>query len=367
MSELREVIGRVSVLVALLFMAGCPSETVAPTPVAKDPLKGWSVLAGKYAGGGLTAAWSSGAGGTARSWVLVGGDGKDGIILELNKGAWTQHKVPGAGLLWWVHGDAAGHRIAVGDRGTIVSWTSGDAAPKIIQIAELEKSNVALYGVWFAEGAETLWVVGGNPKAGPGSGVLWSIARADLSGDPGAKAKRVDVGADQGILFKVIGAGGERWAVGDGGKIWHGTGDKWAIEHTAKTDVLIGISGTKPTELVTVGGRGAGVVIRRDADGWKQVAGGDGAWISGLSAVVRLADGTALVGGNYGFLGKQDATTDPTDLPAVTPPLTDLTLHGSWADKHTQVVVGGSFDNPTQPIIGCLLMRGAALPALPSP
>jgi len=81
--------------------------------------------------------------------------------------------------------------------------------------------------------------------------------------------------------------------------------------------------------------------------------------------VTLLGEGTAIVGGSYGFLGKQDDTTATDDLPGLDPPLTSLTLHGAWADGHTQVVVGGSFDNPATPIVGAVIMRGDPLPTLP--
>ncbi len=361
---------RIGPLAALLIggllasgLVGCsPSTTEPPAP---KPLEGWTTLVDGYTGGGITAAWSAGAAGAQRSWALVGGDGANGVILELSGSTWTRHTIAGVGLLWWVHGDAAGNRAAVGDGGALVTWKAGDSAPKVTRIKALQDANVALYGVWFAPGATEYWVVGGNPKVGVGTGIAWQIPASSLDADPAASATRVDVGDKQGILFKIIGVGEERWAVGDGGVIWHGKGATWAVEATIDTDVLIGIAGDTSDHLVTVGGRGAGVVARRSASGWAQVAGGKDSWISGLSAVTLLPSGVALVGGTYGFLGMQDATTPKDDLPGLDPPLTTLTLHGAWSDAHTQVMVGGSFDNPAAPIVGCVLMRGAALPALP--
>lgn len=367
----RTLMTLMALLTTATLLACSPPER--DRPKAQAPLEGWTALVDGYQRGGITAAWSAGISGKKRSWALVGGDGKDGLILELSGDTWVRHTVPGARLLWWVHGDAQGNRAAVGDGGTLVTWRAGDATPKVTQISSLKSAGVALYGVWFAPGAEQLWVSGGNPKASAGSGVLWRIPASSLtaggSDAAATAAAKVDLGDKQGTLFKVIGVGDERWAVGDGGHIWHGKGVSWQREATIATDVLIGVAGSKADGLVTVGGRGAGVVARRDSSGWKQVAGGKDAWISGLSGVTLLPEaehpGVAIVAGSYGFLGQQDDTTSANDLPSLDPPLTSLTLHGAWADPYTQVVVGGSFDNPAAPVVGTVLMRGAPLPPLP--
>ncbi len=331
---------------------------------AGDVLAGWTAHTKVYAKGALASAWSNGAAGDARRWALVGGDGTTGRVLTLTGDTWSAYDVNETGLLWWVHGDDAGHRAAVGDKGTLVTWTEGDAKPTVTVFKSLAAEGTALYGVWFAPGAKRYWIAGGNPQKG--TGLLWRVDADSLSKTPEASAAKVDLGADAGVVFKVIGtADGQRWAVGDGGTIWHRAKDTWAVEAIVKTDVLIGISGSSADALVAVGGRGAGVVARRTAKGWSQVAGGANAWISGLSAVAYTAGGAALVGGSYGFLGKQDADTPADELPGVEPPLTQLTLHGAWADKHTQVMVGGSFENPAKPLVGCVLTRGASLPKLP--
>ncbi|MBP47198.1 MAG: hypothetical protein CMH53_04610 [Myxococcales bacterium] len=355
----------------MLFGCGAePTSNPTDTHSSQTPLQGWQVLADEWAGGALASAWAPATTDIDSGWVLVGGDGTTGVILELIEGQWQKWSIEQSGQLWWVHGDAQGRRVAVGDKGTVVSWARGDETPTVTQLTAFKDSATALYGVWFGSSSDEIWLVGGAPLIGPGSGKLVRLSRKVLTGKPLSTSdyEEIDLADELGVLFKIIGTpDGQLWAVGDGGQIWHRNAEKWTLEATIDTDVLIGIAGGAPDQLVVVGGRGTGVVARRDATGWQIKAGAvPDSWIPGLSAVIALDEGRALVAGNYGFVGEQSAQTPRNELPSLEPPLTSMTLHGGFGTTSHQVMVGGTFENPSAPRRGCVLVRGStALPALP--
>ena len=340
----------------------------------QDWLKGWQVL-GEDAlpVGNLTSVWSNGKSGTDREWLLVGGSlagKKEAVIWELRGDKWTKHALEGVGLLWWVHGDIDGRRIAVGDGGTIVRWTSGDKTLKADPVPGLAKDKSQLFGTWFAPKGETFWVVGGNTSGQAKSGLLWEVPFAAKDGaEVETKATKIDAAGKDGLLMKVWGtgeAGKERlFAVGEEGRIWSNGGGKWAEETKVKIDRLIGVTGLSADNVVAVGGLGTGGVARRDAKGWTKAAGCTKCFINGnLAAVILTPGGAAVVGGSHGYLAVQQGDTKDKDLPTVDPPLSELDLHGAWRDEHTAVVVGGNLSNPAV-AAGVVLYRGAALPLLP--
>lgn len=335
--------------------------------IDKDALENWQVLEDNWFDGALASAWCDKSG---DKWVLVGGGSNSYSIVEMVGSKWVKRGGQGTDQLWWVHGDESGRRIAVGNSGVILSWVAGTQQLTLTRLPRpgLEPVKTALYGVWFSEKSEDVWIVGGDPAVGPGSGVVFKIAKSALQAGELKESQIEYAKLDDklGVMFKVIGTDdGQLWVVGDGGQIWHRKDEKWELEATINTDVLIGIAGDSPTTLVTVGGRGSGVVARRGADGWSTVAGGSSdSWISGLSAVVAMGPDEAVVAGSYGFVGVQNASTPKNELPGIEPPLTSMTLHGGFYTSKRQVIVGGTFDNPAAPKRGCVLYKGPPLPKL---
>lgn len=353
----------------LPFLAwGCGAER-SPTPTATDWLSGWTALhADDVALPNLTSAWSNGEGGSGREWLIVGGrPGGAGTIHELHGTTWRRHTIPGAGHLWWVHGDASGRRMAVGDGGHVLRWRSGDAAVAIAQVPSLAAAGGQLFGVWFAAGMDHAWVVGGHAAQPAAPGILW---RVPFAADTGAAidqtATRVVLAGHQGMLMKVWGADANHViAVGDGGGIWAVAGGVWTLAARIGDDRFVGVTGRGIHDMIVVGGTSQGTVVRGDASGWRQVAGCAGCGINGnLAAVAVAPDGTALVGGARGYLALQRGAAAAKDLRALDPPLTELDLHGAWLDAHSAVFVGGNLTNPAI-AAGTLLVRGDPLPALP--
>lgn len=339
-----------------------------------DWLAGWKLLGeDALAVGNLTSVWSNAKPGAAREWLIAGGDlagDKAGVIWELRGDKWRKHSFPGVGLLWWVHGDSDGRRIAVGDGGVVIRWQSGDEKLSESIVPGLRKAGTQLFGVWFTQNSKQFWIVGGNASGQNATGLLWSVPFEAVDGAAiAAKATKHDLGDDQGLVMKVWGvgvAGNEHlFAVGEEGRIWSNGGGKWAIDADLDVDRWIGVTGSSATDVVAVGGLGSGAVARRDKDGWSKVAGCATCFINGsLAAVLLTDDGTVVVGGSHGFLATQKGDTSNKDLPTVDPPLSELDLHGAWRDKHTAVVVGGNLNNPTV-AAGVVLYRGAALPTFP--
>lgn len=354
---------------------GAASDDAAPLGYGladADCAKGWQELAEEVVDGALNSAWSGGAAGAGREWVLVGGTQDHSVVYRLHGASWRRDLLPGAGLLWWVHGDSQGRRMAVGAHGRVVRWqVSADpggapvdpATLDVFAIPELQADGVPLYGTWFDATMDHAYVVGGDPFAAQGGGV---IAKLPLDAD----AARVEgalqpftLAEDQRTIFKVWGrSADEVYAVGEGGLIFALEAGAWPQQYGAETDVLVGIHGTASAGPYTVGGRGTGVVIGAVDDGYSLLAGGPDAFVPGLSAVTTLPDGRVLVGGDFGYaavLGSDGATTcDAENI------ITTLTLHGAAADEHTAVLVGGSLANPKK-LVGTVWTLGDPLPALP--
>jgi len=360
--------------VAALALAGCSNgDDGGDDAGGKDAnyLEGWAVL-GKDALpiSNLTSVWSNGKSGADREWLIVGGSAagnKDGLVLELRGDTWSKHTFKGVGLLWWVHGDASGRRIAVGDGGTIIRWQSGDKTLTHQQVPSLRKAKSQLFGVWFADKAERFFLVGGNASDQTAKGLLWTVPFSAKTGDDiDAKATQEKLDGKQGLLMKVWGASNERvFTVGEEGKIWALDKGAWKLDGTIETDRFIGVTGRSENNVVAVGGLGSGVIAKRDATGWKQVAGCSTCFINGqLAAVILTEDGTTIVGGSVGYLATHKGEKTEKDLPTLDPPISELTLHGAWADSHTMVVVGGNLSNPST-AAGVVMVRGEKLPELP--
>ena len=352
----------------VLLMATCSLIACSPDqsdPPGTDWLGDWRVLGDELPLGAINSAWGNDATGEQRRWVLAGGKSGNAVIYTLKGATWQRHDFPGQGMLWWTHGDSQGRRVAVGDNGLILRWQDGDDSIDAVQIPELATESTALYGVWFGDGADHFWLVGGTPTDGGKPGPLWRVSFSSQPGGEGADALKEPLDGKQGVLSKIWSADGERlWAVGDRGRIWSNPDGKWQIEYETGPGRVVGVSGRKGHDVVAVGGQGAGIVLRRRAATWKLSAGGPTSFVNGLAAVMVMPDGTSVVGGTNGYIATEDGADHGGELPALDPPITDLALHGAFAGKHTHCICGGTFGSANP--VGTVLMRGAALPPLPN-
>ncbi len=350
----------ICILALCLIACGPGDDEPEPTNWLAD----WHVLADKLPSGAINSAWTNDGTGAEREWVLVGGKSGQSTIYILRGDTWAQHKLPGEGILWWVHGDTQGRRIAVGDDGLIVRWQRDDKEPTAVRIPELATESTALYGVWFGDSDAHFWLVGGTPTDGGKPGPLWRVPFTSTPGHEASVAQKEALDGKQGVLSKIWSADSKTlWAVGDRGRIWSNGGGNWAIEYEAGPGRVVGISGRSASDVVAVGGQGAGVVLRRGSAGWKLAAGGPTSFVNGLSAIMLMPDGTAVVGGTNGYVAIEDGVDHGDELPSLEPPMTDLSLHGAFAGKRTQVMCGGTFGSANP--VGTILTRGETLPPLP--
>lgn len=356
-----------ALLLTVLLLAtggvGCgPADT---EPAGEDWLAGWRVLADELPAGAINSAWGNNGAGAQRQWVLVGGKVGNAVVYTLHGDTWKRHDFPGQGMLWWVHGDSQGRRVAVGDHGLLLRWQDGAETIDAVQIPALASESTALYGVWFGDGADHFWLVGGTPTDGGRPGPLWRVPFASAPGAEAASALKEPLDGKQGVLSKIWSVDGERlWAVGDHGNIWSNPGGVWQVEYEGGPGRVVGVGGREGGDVVAVGGQGAGEVLRRHGTTWRRSAGGPTSFVNGLSAVMVMPDDTAIVGGTNGYVAIDDGLDHGDELPAVEPPVTDLSLHGAFAGSATQIMCGGTFGSANP--VGTVLIRGDALPPLPN-
>jgi len=349
-----------------LFACACTSGSGA-TPVdaggadaggdtSSTDLGPWSLVAEPTPEGALVAAWSD-----AQEWILVGGRFNEGLIATAQGGAWKKESFPSSGIFWWVHGDASGHRVVVGRNGR-VAHRGGDGAWTLRQSKAHPKAQ--LQGVWWAEGSDHAWVVGGATENLDEAPLLARLplaaTQAELDDEwqvVALPAKSEDGASLSGGLFKVWGADASHiWAAGENGHVFFYDGTAWSHETTLPTDVVVTVSGRSADDVIAVGGRNQGVIARRQAGAWKVLPDDPEA---GLFGVHMRPDGSALLVGNNGAMGDLGPTGT---LVMRSEPLTELVLHGVRTSPTREIACGGSLMMTTN-LKGVLLVRGAPLPA----
>jgi hypothetical protein len=275
-------------------------------------------------------------------WAVGGQTYEDGLtgaaIFHHDGSTWTADVLPeGTQGLNWIFG--VGDRlIAVGEFGTIRhrvadgEWATGSCA-----------TALPLWGVWGAT-ADDLWIVGGD-------GFLRDPVLCHFDGEAFAAWDLPPIDFETFALYKVWGtAADDVWAVGDNGLLMHFDGVQWALVDSGTEVDLISLWGRGPDDIVAVGGRSDGVVLRWDGSAWTSASSGT----PGLNGVFMRDDGDAIVVGMMGTALRVPAGTlvlEPEQS------MTILSLHAVFGTSDGVMhAVGGNLDTGP-PFVGTIQRR----------
>lgn len=269
-------------------------------------------------------------------WV-VGGSLFEGRIMEKRSGTWSPvdigFRVP---LLNWVHGTSAQDVFVGGNDGTILhfdgeSWALHET-PTLLPI----------WGLW-ALAANDVWAVGGdNARTTPPLVLRYDGQNWSEIAIPALVRPRVHA------FFKVWAASPhDVWVVGMNGAIlgWNGSG---FTEYGAGiSQDLIGVWGTGPNDVTTVGGRGTAEFAHYDGESWRRAPqtghpGLNGIWMrrSAVGHAVGVA-GTVLR-----IAPSELRVLERAEVP------TGLELHAVFGDTSGQILAfGANFAFPERGVV----------------
>jgi hypothetical protein len=277
-------------------------------------------------------------------YAVGGQQGEDGLsigaMMRREAGTWSAAPLPpDTAKLNWIHGRDT-MRVVVGELGQILVRDGDDGEWQVFGCGTV----LPLWGTWISA-ADDVWAVGGD-------GFMRDPVLCHFDGSTWAQVELPAITVDSKGLFKVFGvAADDVWAVGDAALLLHWDGSAWAqIEVDTQAD-LISLWGSGPSDLLAVGGRANGVLLRYDGATWSSTALAE---VSGLNGVWMDASGTARIGGAQGTIAIVPAgsiTPEPEDTGTL------RTIHAVWqADDGRTYAVGGSIDLPP-PFVGVILER----------
>lgn len=323
--------------VALLLLAGCPSDDGAPPC---EP--GWASLSSTLPRAALSVQ------GTAADdvWVVGGGLGLGGPMIRHWDGVtWSSVTLDGDDRsLWWVWPEARGVAWVVGERGAIHRVALGGGAPAIEDHSITTAAT--LYGAWGA-GPDDVFFVGGIPNARRDDDddliLRWDgVAMAPLAGVPSRGA----------TLFKIWGSSStDLWVSGEGGTMLH-VGGAELTDHSAELATpssVLTVHGCAADDVWAVAGQG---LYRFDGTAWTRRT---DVTLGSAANGVSCGPDRVLVVGNAGLKASLDRVAGTwTDERRAPPTATDL--HGAWIDPAGRAwAVGGNFNQP-----GATTRTGAA-------
>ena len=296
----------------LLGLLACASEKGSPLDSGSDELAGgsdWEVVAQDIPGGVLLSAWSDGDALRMGGGDLGGGPGMmthfDGETL-----CWEANVTERA--LWWIHGDAPGSWVAVGEAGTVLRSQDGRRTRMDVPPA------APLFGVWLD--GDIIWAAGGVVGSGENQGEIWKWDGSEWH------AIAVDL---PGVLFKVW----QGWFVGQAVS-YRWTGETLETLETAGR--LRTVRGRSADDVWAVGGLTSPTVVHWESDAWapQDTTGLDQA----INGVWTAPDEHIWVAGNYGTTAFWDGSEwQRPDLP-----LTTDHLHAAWRHAGETWWVGGN-------------------------
>ncbi len=268
--------------------------------------------------------------------------GEDGVavIARRDGNGWARAEAPAdMPLLNWIH-EGGGELWAVGNAGAAMrkgpAWERLDAP-----------TDVPLWGV-FVHGPNDVWAVGGDVFDADAPGV---ILRYDGSGWTELELPELD--RKSSSFFKVWGPSPDSmYIVGDNGIIVHFDGTSLSQQLSGTTQDLISLWGSGPDDIVAVGGRSVGTLVRYDGSSWTPedfgtIAGFNGVWVG--------PDGASTMVGNLGAAADVAA---PSEELTVAPSGAGFNvLHAVYGfDNGTRFAVGGSIDR-SPPWTGIIIDR----------
>jgi hypothetical protein len=262
-----------------------------------------------------------------------------GAMMRREGGTWSAAELPDdTAKLNWIHGRDA-LRVVVGELGTILVRDGDDGEWELFGCGTV----LPLWGVWISA-ADDAWAVGGD-------GFMRDPVLCHYDGAAWTMVELPELTVDSKGLFKVFGvAPDDVWAVGDAGLLLHWDGSTWTQVEVDTASDLISLWGTGADELLAVGGRANGTLVRYDGTAWTATA----LTGPGLNGIWMDADGTARIGGTQGTIAvvpPGSATPEPEDAGTL------RTIHAVWqADDGRTYAVGGSIDLPP-PFVGVILER----------
>ncbi|MCB9629801.1 MAG: vanadium-dependent haloperoxidase [Sandaracinaceae bacterium] len=257
------------------------------------------------------------------------------LALRFDGSAWTTVDTGILHDLWWVHGFPDGPVFVAGG-GASVLRIDGDAVERL-ETPPFFGNTV--FGVWGSTPTD-LWAVGGFAGR---DGFVWrsdgtAFREVPLPSD----LPRTEAG-ELPALFKVWGrAADDVWIVGGLGTVLHWDGDALTVVPSGTTASLFTVTGSA-REVVIVGGRSQGVVLRGGVDGFVDDAPADAPL---LQAVTVAADRTVWVAGENGYAARSRRVGEweLVDLGWDTPP---ESVHALYAAPDTQLwAVGGGVLTP---------------------
>lgn len=303
-------------LTFLFVLTSCTSEQEAQTE--------WSTV--------HTSAdwWMSVYARSATEQWIVGGTPDRGRILRYDGATVTEvdHSSE-VGLLNWIHGFDSGEMITVGTGGAVLrndgtGWRS-EPAP----------TDQDLWGVWGSSTTD-VWAVGGGATVLHDTGNGFEPVPLPDMERPGVQ-----------VFFKVWGSSADDvYIVGQNGGVLHWNGSALEEPDVGVSEDLIGIWGTGPGRIVTVGGRRNGAAALWDGSTWRAL---DLAGFTGINGVWLDSDVVHIVGNN-GTVGEIDFQTGEVSISTIDTP---VSLHSVTGAGGRLTAVGGDFSTGDQgPFLG---------------
>ena len=232
----------------LVVLAGC-GGTDAP--------QGWHVVFDDLEAPVLSA-WTAPSGRT----FFVGGAPEAGLILASDGHNWERMAVANAPRLWWVFGFSDDDVWAVGEHGAVLFYDG------VLWRYAVSATSGTLYGVWGTSDQE-MWAVGQGGVVMHRGPLAWDLEATGLP--------------DEGDLYKVWGADGVVYAVGERGNILRRDASGWTRMTSGTTETLRTVVGRAANDVWAVGGQQGPVALHFDGQSWTEMGPMFGAPLVGVT------------------------------------------------------------------------------------